>query len=155
MAGRRFGQDRYKPPGEWVQTTMAEDVVGIPHHKRDALAFVHAVDLASRKGLAYGVMVVPEPSNRVDCHAIKVLGFADRRSLFGKVKRDIWHVGYLDAGVAAELHNDLISAGHPISAELYSVYLGADGDFVDITIIVLAPPGYSHSARRRSPRLSQ
>ena len=33
----RYAQDRYMPDGKWVQTTLAESVVGVHHRKADRI----------------------------------------------------------------------------------------------------------------------
>ena len=143
---RKFGQDRHKPPGEWVQTTMVEDVVGIPYRRGAARAFAKAVAKAERVGLAYGLRLEPEPENPVDPRRpLKWSGSPERRRWFSGAQIQQWHVGYLDAELAAELHEHLLSQGVEIAGELYSVYVA--GRYIDIKLIVLAPPGHSHRAR--------
>ena len=52
------------------------------------------------------------------------------------------------ADLAAELHRDLLNSGVPIAADLYSIY--KQDEFIDINLIVLAPPGYGVSVRTRA-----
>lgn len=133
----KFGQHRYQPPGEWVQTTLVEKVVGLNHRLDNLLTFCTVVQHAERNGNPYGVELRPEPLNPYDQNAIAVDGvYAGKR----------WHLGYLDRSLASELHEDLISAGVPISAELYSIWLGDDG-YADVNVIILAPAGHGHKAR--------
>jgi hypothetical protein len=143
--GVRIGQDRHRPEGDWVQTTMVEKVVGVHHRKRDARAFVEAVRRAESKGLIYGLQLEHQPNNPHDRNAIAVFGVAEVRGWFRRGMRE-WHVGFLDRDLAAELHRDLISKGLPIGAELYAIYVGDEG-FIDINLIVLAPPGHGHKKR--------
>lgn len=133
----RFGKDRHAPPGQWVQTTMMLKVAGVMHRRDAATAFANSIRISERSGAAYGVEVEPEPENPHDRNAVAVYGVA---------RGSRWHVGYLDAHTAEEINRDLISKGIPIAAELYEIWVGDDG-FIDIKIIVLAPPGNSLKAR--------
>lgn len=142
----RYGQDRHKPDGRWVQTTAAESVVGIHHRKRDAIAFAKAARKAEQRGLVYGVHLEHQPNNPHDRNAIAVFGVADVKGWFRR-RTGEWHIGYLDRDLAADIVRDLVSKGLPVAAELYSIYEGNDG-FLDFKVIVLAPPGYSTKKRR-------
>ncbi|WP_309085735.1 HIRAN domain-containing protein [Chelativorans sp.] len=135
----KFGQDRYKPDGKWVQTTTAVKVVGLQHRQDAVRSFVMAVALAEGEGQRYGVRLRPDPANPHDKNAIAVDGY---------VSMDRWHIGFLDRVTAKELHRDLISVGIPIEAELYSLWRGDDG-YIDVNLIVLAPPGHSMKKRLR------
>jgi len=148
MATDRFGKARHRPPGEWVQTTMAEDIAGIAHRKGAAQAFANAVRTADRKGLAYGVALAPQPDNVHDRNAIAVIGQCMTKGWLGHQKLQEWHVGFLPAELAAELQRDLLSKGITIASQLYEVRETDEG-FIAIKIIVLAPPGHSHSTRLR------
>jgi hypothetical protein len=143
----RYGQTRHKPEGNWVQTTMAESVVGVHYRKADAVAFARAARNAEVKGLVYGVELEHRPDNRHDPNAIAVIGVAERKGWFSRSVRR-WNIGYLDRDVAAEIVGDLVSKGFPVAAELYSIYEGKEGYF-DFKIIVLAPPGHSTKVRQR------
>ncbi|MFD1744062.1 HIRAN domain-containing protein [Rhizobium helianthi] len=122
-----------------MQTTTVVKVAGVQHRKRDVSAFIAAVRAAERGGLIYGVRLIPEPSNRYDANAIAVMGFAGQRE---------WQIGYLERDLAREINRDLIDKGLPVAGELYAVWVGDNG-FVDISIIVLAPPGNGLKARLR------
>ena len=135
----RFGKDRYKPSGVWVQTTMMVSVAGTSFRRPQAASFANAVRRAERSGARYGVRLSPEPSNPHDANAIAVYGAIDDRS---------WHVGYLDRETAEEITRDLVSQGVPIAAELYEIWVGSEGH-IDIKIIVLAPSGHGVKARMR------
>jgi hypothetical protein len=50
----RYAQNRHRPVGQWVQTTLAESVVGVHHRKPMAIAFARAAREAEAKGLIYG-----------------------------------------------------------------------------------------------------
>lgn len=143
----RFGEDRHLPPGEWVKTTTVIKVAGIHHRKSAAGSFANTVAKAEEHGLFYGVRLEPEPTNEHDRNAIKVIGVADRKKFFGGAKRTEWHVGYLPKEDAADLTDNLVCKGIEIAAELYRIFVR--DDHVGIQIIVLAPPGHSHSARVR------
>jgi hypothetical protein len=143
----RYGQNRHKPQGSWVQTTMAESVVGVQYRKANAVAFARAARKAESKGLVYGVELEHRPDNAHDSNAIAVIGVAQRKGWFKRgVER--WHIGYLDRDIAAEIGRDLVSKAKPVAAELYSIYEGKDG-YLDFKVIVLAPPGHSTKVRQR------
>lgn len=147
----RYGQSRHKPAGEWVQTTLAESVVGVHHRKANAVAFARAARKAEAQGLIYGVELEHRPDNRHDPNAIAVIGIAEWKGWFRRgVER--WHIGYLDRDIAAEIVADLVSKDIPVAAELYSICEGQEG-YLDFKVIVLAPPGYSASTRERARRL--
>lgn len=133
----RFGRNRYKLAGEWVQTTLALPVAGLHHRRDDVLAFFSAVQKAEAKSQRYEVELCPTPTNRHDRNAIAVYGHASGRA---------WHLGFLDRDTAHEITRDLVSKGIPIAGELYNCWLAEDG-FMSIKIIVLAPPGYSMKVR--------
>ena len=145
----KYGRDRHKPTGEWVQTTHIEKVTGVAYRKTEALAFAKAAKKAEQQGCIYGVRLELEPENPVDKNAIMVWGVAENKGWLG-IKQAEWHIGYLSAALAAELHRDLLSLGRPIAAELYSIF--EDGDFFDFNIIVLAPKGFGVASRDRAAR---
>ena len=142
---KKFGEDRHHPEGNWVKTTLIMQVAGVSNRKPDTVSFARAVGKAEAMGLLYGVRLEPEPTNRNDRNAIKVIGFADKKIYFGGTKRIEWHVGYVPPKYAARLTEDLISRGVEIAAELYRV--STRDDFVEFQIIALAPPGYGRSTR--------
>lgn len=145
--GRKFGTERYRPRGDWVQTTLAQPVVGIPHRRRQASAFASAVARAEAKGWPYGVTVEPEPTNPHDPNAIRVIGMATVKPWFRAPRERHWHIGYVAREMAEEIQRDLLAKGVPIEAELYSIY--RDRNFLEVKVILLAPKGHSESARRR------
>ncbi|WP_029583561.1 HIRAN domain-containing protein [Bradyrhizobium sp. URHD0069] len=136
------------PDGKWVQTTLAESIVGVHHRKANAIAFARAARRAEVKGLVYGVQLEHRPDNPHDTNAIAVIGVAEQKGWFSRSIGQ-WHIGYLDRDVAAEITSDLVSKGIAVAAELYSIYEGKDG-FLDFKVIVLAPPGNSTKARLRA-----
>jgi hypothetical protein len=144
----RYAQDRHMPEGKWVQTMLAENIVGVHHRKADATTFARAARRAEAKGLQYGVPLEHRPDNPHDANAIAVIGVAEQKGWFTR-RIGHWHIGYLDRDVAAEIINDLVSKGIAVAAELYSIYEGDDG-FLDFKVIVLAQPGYSTKARLRA-----
>ena len=146
----KYGRDRHKPAGEWVQTTHIEKVTGVAYCKTEALAFSKAAKKAERQGCIYGVRLELEPENPVDKNAVMVWGVAESRGWLGGIKQAEWHIGYLSAALAAELHRDLLSMGRPIAAELYSIF--EDGEFFDFNIIILAPKGFGVASRDRAAR---
>jgi hypothetical protein len=147
ISGHVFATDRHQPTGTWVKATARVKVAGIHHRKRDVGIWVQAARLAERDGRYYGIELLPEPANPHDPNAIKVVGLAD---LDGK--RLAWHIGYLPRYVAKDISTDLLACDVPIAGELWSIYEGTD-NFVDVNVIVLAPPGHSESARRRRAKV--
>lgn len=103
------------------------------------MAFCNAVYAAELSHKGYGVQLRPDPSNLHDRNAIAV---------DGKVGAQSWHLGFLDRETAKEINIELILKGMPVAAELYNLWIGDDG-YIDVKIIVLAPPGYSMSTRMR------
>lgn len=85
--GRKFGTDRHRPPGEWVQATMTEEVAGIVHRKGACRSWASAVARAESAKLPYGIDLEPEPSNPHDANAIRVIGHATTRGFFGGLKQ--------------------------------------------------------------------
>lgn len=147
---KKFGRGRHRPPGEWVQTTLAEEVFGLKHREANARAFAAAVEKAERAGQRYGVALALQPDNPHDRYAIAVFGQCMVKPFLRTPKLREWHIGFVERELARELHDDLLSRGIPISSELYSIY--KSGKYLEINYIVLAPPGYGHSARTRSDR---
>ena len=144
----KFGTTRHKPEGEWVQTTMTVGIAGVQHKMAEVRAFGKAVINAEARGMRYGVEVVPQPNNPHDRNAIEVIGFCNVKGVIGGTKTERWSIGFLPRDLAAELSRDLVSQGVPIAAELYSIYTSDDG-YLDIKIIVLAPPGHGEKVRRK------
>lgn len=142
LARGRFGEDRHKPSGDWVQTTVVVKVAGVQHRRAAAIDFANRVAAIEGSSTLYGVRLRPEPSNPYDRNAIAVDGFVGDR---------VWHLGFLDRETAREIVEDLVCRGVPIAALLYAIYVGGDG-YIDISVIVLAPPGNGTKARlkRRS-----
>ena len=122
------------------------DIAGWTFRSANVHRFFAAVKKAERRKARHGIRVVPEPRNRHDPNAIAVHGFADVRSWF-RTKRMQFRLGYVPAEIAAELQDDLLSRGVPISAELYSLY--RRDDYHEIRIVILAPPGFSVKARQK------
>lgn len=143
----KYAQDRHKPDGLWVQTTLVEKVLGVQYRKADAIAFAKAARKAEDQFCIYGVRLELEPENPVDPNAIMVWGVAESKKWLGGMTTSEWHIGYLSAELSTELHRDLISIGAPVAAELYNIF--EDGDFLDFNIIVLAPKGFGHASRER------
>lgn len=144
----RFGQHRYRPEGDWVQTTYLEKVAGVQFQKSAALSFCKAVRRAEGEDDPYGILLEPDPTNPHDRFAIRVIGFANVSGWLGK-KVKTWHVGYVESETAKEIHEDILSVGVEISAELHSIYQSEAG-FVDINYLILAPKGYSVKKRMKN-----
>jgi hypothetical protein len=129
--------------------TMANVIEQVHAHRRaDAINFANAVRKAEQQRLFYGLRLESEPNNPHDANAIKVWGTAERKGWFGTVRRDEWHLGYVDAANASELKADLIARGIKIDVELYSVFV--DDDYIDVKMIILAPPGHSQKVRMKA-----
>lgn len=149
MAGwRKYGLDRHRPAGDWVQTTVVEEVWGINHRKGDVVAFCQAVDDAERSGRPYGIYLRPEPANQHDPNAIAVIGRCMVKPLFRSPRLKEWHIGYIQRDLAREIHEDLLGKGIPIASELYCIF--EQDDYVEVKLIVLAPSGHGHKVRIRN-----
>jgi hypothetical protein len=94
MAYEKFGQDRHHPPGEWVQTTHLEEVVGVSFRKDAARKFCAAVKDSERRGAFYGLRLERQPDNPHDPNAIAVYGVATVFRWFRKPQRKEWHIGF-------------------------------------------------------------
>lgn len=141
----RFGQDRHKPSGNWVQTTTVVQVAGVQHRRNAAEAFCMAVHSSEQSRRPYGVLLRPDPGNAHDPNAIAVHGFAEGKT---------WHVGFLDRDTASAITRDLLANSVAIDAELYAIWIADDG-YIEIKLIVLAPPGHSMKKRLRSQRVGR
>lgn len=144
----KFGTDRYRPAGIWVQTTIAVSVVGIQFRKEAARAYISAVQKAESLRLQYGLLLERQTNNPHDPDAIAIYGVSEVQASLNTSVQE-WHIGYMARDLAAELAEDLVSKGVPIAAELLSIYESANG-FIDVSYIVLAPKGYGHKARLRA-----
>ena len=116
--------------------------------RRNYRTAVAAARKAEAQRLQYGVQLEHQPNNRHDRNAIAVYGVAERKGWFRSGVKE-WHIGYLDRELAAEIVEDLISKNIQVGAELYFIYEGGD-HYLDLKVIVLAPPGYGEKVRRRS-----
>ena len=85
--GEKFGRDRYRPPGAWIQTTGLLDVMGIQYRRGDAHEYARAARTAEQKRWPYGLRLEPEPENRQDPNAIKVIGHALTKRFFFRSNR--------------------------------------------------------------------
>jgi len=141
--GRKYCLDRYRPPGDWVIASTTIPVMGVQHRKRRVRRFCRAAESAERGNRRYGVELRPEPNNPVDPNAIAVDGVIEGRVLVWLWQRK-WHIGYLGASIASFVHENFISRNIAIAAELYSIY--ENDDYLDLKVLVLAPPGNSLSA---------
>ncbi|MEM7427988.1 MAG: HIRAN domain-containing protein [Pseudomonadota bacterium] len=137
MAQEKFGQDRYLPEGDWAFAVEAAAVAGTKFRKNQAHDFAKAVKVAEQKGLEYGLELEPEPDNRADPNAIKVIGFAETAGWFGRVQFQEWHVGYIDKALAKTLQKEMLGKDVEIVAELQHVTV--DGEKVGIEMSVLQP----------------
>ncbi len=144
MTWTKFARDRHKPDGKWVQATAVEKVAGVIFRYADAKTFADEAKTAELKGRRYGVDLRPEPGNPVDPQAIAVVGWVTAKGWVSGERRKEWHIGYVAAETAANLHRAILSQGQPIAGEIYAIF--ESGDFLDFSIIVLAPPGFSQSS---------
>jgi hypothetical protein len=152
MGYGRFGEDRHRPAGEWVQATNLLRVAGVHHRKAAVAAFGSAVARAERKRQHYGLEIERQRNNSNDPNAIAVYGVARVAGLFGaKTKR--WHIGFVPQEVAADISPNLIDQGIPVSVELYNLFNGID-DYWEVKFFLLGPPGHSAPSRARAARLS-
>lgn len=130
----RFATDRHHPEGKWVKATLVSQVEGIQHRRANAEAFASAAHKAEQRRQPYGLRLELDPTNPFDPNAIKVFGEANGRE---------WHIGYVDRHTAADVASDLVERAVPFDAELYAIHISSTG-FIEIKMIVLAPPGNSH-----------
>ncbi len=137
MAQEKFGQDRYLPEGDWSSAVEAAAVAGTKFRKNQAHEFAKAVKSAEKSGLEYGLELEPEPDNRADPNAIKVIGFAETAGWFGRVQFQEWHVGYLQKDLAKSLRKEMLAEDADVVAELHHVTV--DGEKVNIEMSVLKP----------------
>lgn len=133
-----------------MQATLVEEVVGVQYRKPDVRGFCAAVRKAERAGLEYGVALAPQPNNVHDPNAIAVLGQCMVKRWLRSPRLMEWHIGYVERGLATELHEEFLDLGIPIASELYEIF--QQGDFFDVKFIVLAPPGHSHRTRMKRRR---
>jgi len=139
----KFGTDRHRPSGAWAPATAVVELGWLDEQREEAEAFSKAVRKAERQGLQYGVTLIPEPNNIYDQNAIAVQGFADHRGWWGKGRRRIYDVGYLDLFTSHQINTNIIFRGAKIAAELHSVEVSRGA--LSIKVVVLAPTGYQHS----------
>lgn len=147
MGYLKYGKDRHKPPGVWVQTTHLTDAVGLSHRKPDVILFAQAVKKAEKQCLPYGLVIERQPNNAHDPNAIALYGVATTKGWFG-VKQHEWHIGFVPADVAADVSPNLIDAGVPVAVELYGITEGSD-DFYEVKFLILGPSGYGVKKRLR------
>jgi hypothetical protein len=148
MSYEKFGRERHRPAGDWVQATYLLEVAGWTFRKANVERFFAAVRKAEASGTLYGVRVRPEPDNAHDPCAIAVDGFALVKRWFRSPMLAEWHLGYVPVEEAAKIHQDLLANGTPIEGELYSLY--ARDDYREMRFFVLAPPGNGVEKRRRA-----
>lgn len=148
MGYLKYGKDRHKPEGQWVQTTHLSEVAGLVHRKPDVIAFANAVRKAEKRGLKYGLMIERQPNNQHDRNAIAIYGVAEVKGWFKTQTRD-WHIGFVPGDVAADVSPNLIDKGVPVAVELYQIVQGTDG-YYEVKFFILAPPGNGVAKRLKS-----
>lgn len=150
MDEQRFGVDRHRPAGQWVQNTPLLEVAAVQNRKAAALAFARAAENAERRQWPYGLRFALEPTNQEDPNAIKVIGFAMAKPMFGATKEHVFDIGYIDRETAAEVHEDLVAVEHPFAAELSFIY--RRGSFVAFAYHILVPKGSPATLRTHKRR---
>lgn len=130
---------RERPEGKWVQITALFAVAGIAFRKENGLNFFKAIRKAHTSGLTYGVNLEWQPNNKADPYAIAVFGISDVKTLFG-MRSKPWHIGYVPAETAKQVHHEYVANDIAVAAELYDAYLGKD-EYLEIRIILLCPNG--------------
>ncbi|WP_367115953.1 HIRAN domain-containing protein [Xanthobacter sp.] len=148
MTSIKFGQNRYKPAGEWVQATHLLKVAGLDHRRSDVDRFCVAVRSAEQNRLPYGLRLKLEPNNAHDSNAIAVIGYATVPLIFGRSKELSYHIGYVPAEESRSIYADLIGNGIEISSELYAIY--ESGHYIEVSFFVLGPPGYGVKSREKA-----
>lgn len=150
MAYVRYGEKGQRPPGEWVQATLSETVVGNRYRESNVDAFCAAVAAADLRNLAYGVALTPQPGNPEDPYALAVFGQCEVKPWFRSIRLKEWHIGYVRRDLAREMHDEFLSQGIPIASHLRNIY--RSGKYIEINFFILAPKGHSHSARMKRAR---
>lgn len=143
---RNYGQDT-RPPGDWVRATDVLSVQGLAANVNAVIAFADAAEAARQKGLRFGIDLAAEDADHPERGLLVVAG-AETKGFFGSRKVSHWPLGHLASKVVSEIHEDLISKGIPIAAELSGIHY--DRADPDVKIYILAPRG--HSARERGRR---
>ena len=101
------------------------EVAGSQHYRPAGATFV--------KGKEHQIRFEPEPSNKYDQNAIRIIG---RYKAWWFLTREV-HLGYVPASVAKSMHTFGLSALKP---RLLKTYLGNHG-FVEILFQLLGPKG--------------
>lgn len=146
----RYGENGLRPPGEWVQATLSEEVYGLRYREANVQAFCAAVAIADAEQLSYGVALTPQADNPNDPNAIAILGQCEVKPRFRSKRMNEWHIGYVRQELAQELHEEFLSKGIPVASQLRNIY--RSGKYTGINYFVLAPKGHSHSSRMRRAR---
>lgn len=83
---------------------LYDDVMvrGSHHREEQCFKFLKLLDRSKLGRDAIEAKLIPDPNNRHDENAIKVIGIITRPGLFG-AKTKTFHLGYLPAGLSASL----------------------------------------------------
>lgn len=147
MSYAKFGQSSPKPAGDWVITSTAETVAGIHRHRPANEQFAAAVSLAEARGWGYGLFLLPEPHNPYDANALAIWGWCLTPRFLRQPRRSEWHLGYVERGLAAEMH--AYQRDHAIPIDIHLRHIYKSGRYIDVSYFLLAPKGHSHSTRLR------
>ncbi|MGE0006419.1 MAG: hypothetical protein AB7S92_12590 [Parvibaculaceae bacterium] len=129
------------PEGKWRRVSELQNVVGIQYRKANAVEFAKATFQAHERCEPFGLLTEREPSNPHDPHAVKIIGWSNRRSMFlGRHVPIRLHVGYVDADTSGRVAERFPNA--PLAAEFYSLYEGRLG-YIDIGFFLVAPADLS------------
>lgn len=149
----KYAHDRYNPPGEWVISTLKQNVAGVKYRISSVRDFCNAVKKAEKLNIRYGLRAIRDPENQFDCNAIEVHGYSENVNWLGKKGEKTWHIGYFSRDLAKEINDYFVVNGINFEVQLYAIY--ENEDFIDISFFVLGPPGHSHKKRTQQRSLEQ
>lgn len=121
---RKYHKDEQKIPTGFQKYSEEIGVAGIQHRRDAATKFVNSAN--------QWLEFEPEPLNKFDSNAIKVLGCCKLENEISKI-----HVGYVPALMAKQIKKSLIEEFRP---RLYKTYIGESG-YVEIEFQLLGPKG--------------
>ena len=133
----KFAEHKHRPAGDWSYATGMLEVAGTFYREDNFQSFANAAKDAEKRDSFYGLLLIPEPLNRVDKNAIMVIGYARHKSFLGNEKERRWHIGYVDAETAKFVNKRYLSNGIEVFAELNSIYY--DDQFRPPWYKILAP----------------
>ncbi|WKL57266.1 hypothetical protein Q1W73_16610 [Asticcacaulis sp. ZE23SCel15] len=132
-----LGTDKYGPEG-WDIVIETLEVAGLRFHIDNVTQWVDAVSKSERKTLPYGLELSPEPENPHDPNAIRIIGCAMVKPMFGKAEMQRWHIGYVDAEHAEIINRDYLGKT-PLAAILNEIYID-DENIIEVEFDIACDP---------------